>query len=259
MGNLYEIRGRDEWFIHRLVLLFWIGEIELAKGLWKEERSHFFGASLEDFLFRVVIGKDAHRGYAHPEFGLVNYYEMSEECAFLMSTVPLSDLLKLNTHRGYFRGGYSPHLMYFSSLDGFVEAHKFDKNELERVATIVPQEYHDKTRLPLILLRSMSELRYTYELDTNMHKYHGKYKVVGSNLENFLLQKLLKLTSARFETHAKAEKIRTVNSISTLKRRKFYTVYAIFPEAPSGVWLSTTYENPSLGEPMHEKEDSENG
>lgn len=254
LQNLYEIRGRDGIFIHRLVLLFWIGEIELAKRSWEEESSHFFGDSLEDFLFRVVIGKDVHRGYSHPEFGLVNYYEMSEKCAFIMGTAQLSDLLKLNTHRGLSRGGYSPHLMRFSSLDRFVEAHKFDKNELERIATIVPKEYHEKIRLSLILLRSMNELTDMHELDADLYKYHGKFKAVGSNLENFLLHKLLKLTSARFETYAKAEDIRTVDSSSTLKRRKFYTVYTIFPK-PSCVWLSTTYENPSLKEPICEKED----
>ena len=253
--RLYEPLGEDQWFVHRLVLLFWIGEIELAKRLWNEEKSHFFGDSLEDFLFRVVIRKDVHRGLAHPEFGLVRYYGMSEEFAFLMSTAPLSDLLKRARQEGYSRDWYSSRFVDFLSLDGFVKVHGFSKKELERVAIIVPQEYHEKVRLPLILLTSMDEVRYMYELDTRIYKYRGKYKVVGSSLENFLLQKLLKLTSTRFERYAKAESIRTVNSISMLKRRKFYTIYAIFPEAPSGVWLSTTYENPSLRNNTDEKGD----
>jgi len=51
------LSGTREFFLHRLVLLTWIGELELAKKLWEEEkeRRYFWGMDFEDFVFRVLI------------------------------------------------------------------------------------------------------------------------------------------------------------------------------------------------------------
>jgi len=219
--SLHEPSSTDQSFIHRLVLLLWIDEIELAQELWKKEKHHFLESSLEETLFKLVIceREGPGWGYRHPEFdNLVRYCVLWEEQAFKLSTIPLSDLLSMDKPN-------------FSSVDGLIDV-QFDKSELERIANIVPKEYHRDLRLPLIFLGPITD------------EYQGKYKVIGSNLENFLLQKLLKLTSVSFEKY-KVESVKSVNKISTLNRRRFKTIYKVFPHFErSPVWLSVTYNNP---------------
>jgi len=229
---LYDFSPTVRFFIHRLVLLMWIDEIGLAERLWEEEWKNKIILTphdmrnienLVDLLFRLLIyERELGGGYHHPEFeGPVQYYVLTEEKAFKLSTAPLSDLLKMDKPS-------------FSSADGLINM-SFDKHELERVAEMVPERYHEELRLPLILLRDSID-------------YTGAYKVVGAKLENFLIQKLLKLTNIPFERYTEVEGIKVIESISMLKRRKLNTVYKVLPEREP-LWLSITYKNPSFPEP----------
>jgi len=229
---LCEFSATVRSFIHRLVLLMWIDETRLAERLWKEEWENKIILTpydmrniqnLEDLLFRLLIcEKEFGGGYHHPEFrGPVEYYVLKEEEAFKLSTAPLSELLKMD----------KPSI---SSADGLINI-GFDKHELERVAEMVPERHHGELRLPLILLKASID-------------YTGTYKAVGSKLENFLIQKLLKLTNIPFERYTEAEGIKVIESISMLKRRKFNTIYKVLPEREP-LWLSITYDNPSFPEP----------
>ena len=214
------LSSKTEIFMQRLVLLTWIGKLDLAKKLWEEEKEHHhiwgFPATFEDFLFRVLIWKGLGGPSVHPEFDNVQYLLLDEEDAFKLSTIPLSDLLKMD----------KPH---FSSADGLITA-DFNKQELERIAKIVPERYKEKLRLPLIFLKKIPLL-------------YDEYKVVGTKLENMLLQKVLKITEAPFDTYAKIEEKRELRSISMLKRRIFYTIYKILPEF-STIWLNIKYREP---------------
>lgn len=222
-GIVYpRLSSKTEHFIHRLVLLTWIGELELAKKLWTEEkqRRYLWGMDFEDFLFEVLICKDVVSGRFHPESEkLVAYFLLEEELAFELSTIPLSELLEMD----------KPH---FSSADGLITV-DFDKHELDRIAKIVPEEYQKELQLPLILLRK-EDLGYV-----------ESYKAVGTKLENLLLQRLLKLTKAPFDKYAEVEEKRELPSISMLRRRRFNTIYKVLPET-STIWLSTTYQHPVL-------------
>lgn len=106
----------------------------------------------------------------------------------------------------------------------------FDRHELDRIAALVQDKYREELRLPIILLRKAD-------------RYGEPYKVVGTKLENMLLQRLLKLTRAPFEKYAEVEEIRELESISMLGRRKFKTIYKVLPET-SSVWLTTTQDYP---------------
>jgi uncharacterized protein (UPF0216 family) len=220
-GVLYRrLPWNTQHFMHRLVLLTWIGEGELAKKLWDEEKEqhYFLRMDFEDFLFRVLILKDSVSGKIHPEFScIVEYLLLEEEDAFKLSTTPLFELLKMD----------KPH---FSSVDGLITV-DFDKHELVRIANIVPERYQKELRLPLILLGKEAG-------------YMEPCKHVGTKLENMLLQRLLKLTKAPFEKFAEVEEKRELTSISML-RRKFNTIYKVLPEN-STIWLNTTYEHPFL-------------
>lgn len=216
------LSGTSEFFLHRSALLTWIGELKLAKKLWEEEkeRRYLWGMDFEDFLFRVLIFEiRVGGGYLHPEFrGLVNYNLLDEEEAFKLSTIPLSELLKMD----------KPH---FSSVDGLV-AVDFDKHELGRIEKAVPEKYRKELRLPLILLRKED------------WGYVESYKAIGTKLENMLLQRLLKLTKAPFDKYMEFEERKELTNISMLRRRRFKTIYRILPET-STIWLDTTY-HPSL-------------
>jgi uncharacterized protein (UPF0216 family) len=59
------------------------------------------------------------------------------------------------------------------------------KEELERLARIVPENYHDQIRLPIIVLRRM-------ELGKSI------YTVAGEPIEEFAVKKILGLTEADF-------------------------------------------------------------
>jgi uncharacterized protein (UPF0216 family) len=125
---------------------------------------------------------------------------------------------------------------YFSSIDGLVDV-TFDRTELERVADIVPQEYHKELRLPLVLFGPLGD-------------YSGKYKLLGGRTEDFLLQKLLKLNNASFEKFRETQGLKLVDDISMLNRRKFRTIYKVFFKLDrtesqselSGVWLNARYD-----------------
>jgi len=204
----------DQPLIHRIAMLMWIGEFQLAEVLWEQEKRRFEGdyiLDLEDFLFRLFIFEQPIGGvsYRHPEFQhLVRYGLMSEGGALKQSTVPLSDLMKMDQPS-------------FSSVDGLVDI-RFDKREIERVAKIIPSEHHERLRLPLIFLDSW-KFRYA-----EMSK---RYKVMGYELENYLLQKLLNLTDLPFKKRHKIERIDWLESISTLRRRRFNTIHLVFPES----------------------------
>jgi len=211
--------SKTEIFMQRLVLLTWIGELDLAKKLWEEEREqhHIYGfpVSFEDFLFRVLIWGGSGGPSDHPEFRNVQYLLLDEEDAFKLSTIPLSELLKMDEPR-------------FSSVDGLITV-DFDKHELGRITKIVPEKYQRELRLPLILLRDFG--------------YWESYKSVGTKLENMLLQKILKLTEAPLEKFAEVEEKKEITGISTLRRRRFKTIYKVLPES-STIWLNITYQNP---------------
>jgi len=195
--------------------LTWIGEFRLAKKIWEEEkdRHSFYGfpTTFEELLFRVLIwDKFIGRVYYHPEFHGVDYFILDEEDAFKLSTIPLSELLEMD----------DPH---FSSVDGLITV-DFDKHELERITKIVPEKYHMKLRLPLIILSEYWD--------------YGPFTVVGTKLEHMLLQKILKLTEAPFEKYTEDEEVIEITSISGLKRRRFKTIYKILPET-STILLGT--------------------
>lgn len=211
-------------FIHRLVMLLWIGEYEFARKLFEDSEYYHGGASLAEYLFDLVIMvREIGWGgwhFSHPEYYGVRYGFLYGREAFNVSTVPLSCLLKMD-------------YPYFSSIDGLVDI-KFDKGELERIAIMVPQKYHQELRLPLLLLRSQQ----------------GKYKLIGGKTEEFLLHTLLKLTKAPFEKFKETPYAQFVNDISTLRRRKFNTIYKVFFELEqaefrsetSNVWLNARYD-----------------
>ena len=218
--SLHEPSGTKQWYAHRLALLIWINEVELAQKFWQENKHQFFGDSLMETLFGLVIVRGVSSGQMHPEFErLVQYHVLPKESAFQLSTTPLSSLLKMDQPR-------------FSSADGVIDV-KFDKNELKRVADIVPLEYHGKLRLPLILFKlPPAELPATHE-------------AIGSNLENLLLQSLLKLSSAHFGKYNEVPRINKISNLSMLARRKFKTIYTVFPEL-GAVFLSATYKHPDF-------------
>ena len=204
-----KLQDRQQIIIHRIVLLLWIGEIEFAQSVFEENKYILLEYSLEELLFRLIIfEKDIfdHGFLDHPEFTYqVRYGILDYDRAFKLSTAPLSDLLKMDKPS-------------YSSIDGLVNI-DFNQRELERIAKIIPQQYHQELRLPLIILR-------------NIHEYGG-YELIGNWLETYLLNNLLKLSDVRFEKYAEERYLfrRTkVNSISTLKRRRFNTIYKIFPE-----------------------------
>lgn len=156
-------------FIDRLVKLLWIGEFEFARKLFDEPEYYYGGKSLEEYLFNLVVcvrqlGRPGWF-FSHPEYDGVRYAFLYGDEAFKQSTIPLSNLLKMDAPS-------------FSSIDGLVNV-TFDKTELKRIASIVPQAYHQELRLPLILFGPMGD-------------YPGKYKFLGGKTESFLLQKLLK-------------------------------------------------------------------
>jgi uncharacterized protein (UPF0216 family) len=121
----------------------------------------------------------------------------------------------------------------FSSIDGLVDI-KFDKGELERIATMVPQKYHQELRLPLLLLRCQQ----------------GKYKLIGGKNEEFLLHTLLKLTNAPLEKFKETPYTHFVDDIATLRRSKSNTIYKVFfeleqdqlPSETETVWLYARYD-----------------
>jgi len=216
------ITSTIEPILHELALLAWIGELELAEKLLEEEKNRiyfwdFWGIKdFEDFLFRVIIcEKDIGSGYDHPELGFVGYNVLREEDAFKLSTVPLSELLKMDEPR-------------FTSVDGLITA-DFDKKELERIEKIVPEKYQKELRLPLILFKKLKEFE--------------TYKLFGTKLENILLQKLLKITAVPFEKYLDVGQKTEVTRISMLGRRKFKTIYKILPES-STIWLRTANQRP---------------
>jgi len=216
------LSGTQEFFLHRLTLLTWIGELELAKKLWEDERSYFWGMDFEDVLFRILICEETFgSGHIHPEFrNLVEYRLLGEEDAFKLSTTPISKLLKMD----------KPH---FSSVDGLI-AVDFDKHELERVAEIVPEKFQKELRLPIILLRKKDKSGCV-----------KSFMTVGNKLENMLVQKLLKLTEEPFRDLSEVEEKRELTSISMFGRRKFKTIYKVLPES-STIWLSASYQHPHL-------------
>jgi uncharacterized protein (UPF0216 family) len=213
------LSGSDEYFLHQLALLTWIGELKLAQKLWEEVKArggYFWQREFEDYLFSAIIcEKQIGSGFDHPEFGFVGYNILDETESFKLSTAPLSELLVMGKP-------------CFSSVDGLITI-DFDRRELERIAKIVPESYQKELRLPLILLKKLKE--------------YDSYKVVGTKLENMLLQKLLKLTGAPFDKYADVAQKTEVSGISMMGRRKFKTIYKVLPES-SSIWLYTANERP---------------
>lgn len=206
-------------FIHRLSLLIWIGELDLASQLWEKEKLRFnwFPDNFEDFLFRLLIVENNNPGpvYPYPEFHKVKYLLLGKNDAYKLSTKPLSELLKME----------KPH---FSSADGFIVV-DFNKRELERLAEMVPEEHHEKLRLPFILLRELPLREYLFQ-------------IAGTRLENFYLKRLLKMSNTRIKNDNLKDN-RGLNEISMLSRRRFKTIYKILPESCI-IWLNTQYHRP---------------
>lgn len=214
------LSSTTEFFIQRLAQLTWIGELDLAIDLWEENKMkrRYLGFihSFEEFLFRVIIfEKYGGPVYLYPEFRNVTYFILDQDEAFIFSTIPLSELLNMD----------KPH---FSSADGLVNV-DFDKRELVRIAEMVPEIYHEKLRLPFILLRKMPS-------------YYA-YMTFGTKLENTVLKKLLKITETPIDRYTENIEKCDLTNISMLGRRRFKTIYKILPES-SIVWLCKTYQRP---------------
>ena len=206
-----------------MVKLLWIGEFEFARKLIANSEYRSLG-SFEEYLFNLVICVQGSGWggwhFSHPEHNHgVHYGFLYGNEAFKQSSMPLTDLLKMD-------------VPCFSSIDGLVDV-KFDKTELERVGTIIPQELQKELRLPLILFGPLGD-------------YPGKYKLVGSKIEEFLLQNLLKLTDASFDKFKENLSYKLFDSISTLNRRKFSSIYKVFfkleQDELSRVWLNARYD-----------------
>lgn len=231
--SLDEPSSTRQSLINRLVKLLWIGEFEFARKLFDDPEYYRSGYSLEEYLFNLVVcvRQSGWGGwyFSHPEHNGVRYAFLYGNEAFRLSTTPLYDLLKMDNPS-------------FSSIDGLVDV-TFDRTELERVASIVPQEYHKDLRLPLILFGPLGDYLGT-------HDYQGKYKLLGGRTEDFLLQKLLKLNKAPFDKFKETQGLKFVDNISTLNRRKFRTIYKVFFKLDraesrselSGVWLNARYD-----------------
>lgn len=160
--SIAEPSCREQSSIDRLVKLLWIGEFEFARKLIANSENRSLG-SFEEYLFNLVICVQGSGWggwhFSHPEHNHgVHYSFLYGNEAFKQSSMPLSDLLKMD-------------VPCFSSIDGLVDV-KFDKTELERVATIIPQELQKELRLPLILFGPLGD-------------YPGKYRLVGSKIEEF--------------------------------------------------------------------------
>jgi uncharacterized protein (UPF0216 family) len=190
--------------IHRLAMLLWINEIEYACQFFDTPKcDHHFGHSLAEHVFRMVVLMHTQwgGGFVHPEYGYVHYAYLSEGSAVQASTASLSDLLQMD----------QPQVV---SVDGFVDE-RLDMCELKRIAEIVPEQHHKDLRLPLILLPPSSQ-------------YNGNYKLLGGRIEEFLLKNLLKLNVGSFEKFVETRGCKFVEDISSLRRRKFCTIYRVF-------------------------------
>ena len=137
-----KLQVRVQLIIHRIVLLLWIGEIEFAQSVLEENKYFLLVDSLEDLLYTLIIYESSMNGHSaflyHPEFtDRVIYGILDYGRARKLSTAPLSDLLKMDKPS-------------FSSIDGLVNV-DFNKRELERIAKIIPQQYHQELRLPLTM------------------------------------------------------------------------------------------------------------
>jgi uncharacterized protein (UPF0216 family) len=67
-----------------------------------------------------------------------------------------------------------------------------NKSELQELAKIVPAEYHDRVKLPIIILRRM-------ELGKSVHT------VVGERIEEFTIKKILGLTNDEYHQMYKGQ------------------------------------------------------
>jgi uncharacterized protein (UPF0216 family) len=235
---VYEPSATEQSEISRIVNLLWISEYEYARKLFEQMRYTPRGESLEEFLFRlVVLVRDSSWGgwyERYPEYDYVRYGFLNEHEAYKASSTPLSELLKMS----------DPH---FSSIDGlvnvgfkdnFITDKRFDKSELERVAGIIPAEYHAQIRLPLVFLNPATG------------NFQGKYKLIGSKLEEFLVQTLLKQTKVTLEKFKETPYVKTFDSITTLRRRGFNKIYKVFynfqgnelSSDSSSVWLNARHD-----------------
>jgi len=207
-------------FIQRLALLTWIGELELATQLWEKEKLvyNWFPDNFEEFLFRLFIIEDNNPGpvYIYPEFHKVKYLLYDEGDAFTSSTIPLSELLKMD----------KPH---FSSADNFITV-DFDNRELERLAKMVPEEHHEQLRLPFILLREMPRRKYLYQ-------------IAGTSMEKKYLRRLLKISDTPRSKNTVVNEYSGLDSITMLGKRRFKTIYKILPES-SLIWLNASTQRP---------------
>jgi len=87
--------------------------------------------------------------------------------------------------------------------------------ELQAIARIVPMEYHEKLRIPFIILRRM-----------DMGK--SVYTVVGDQLEAFTIQKILGRTNNSFhEMHKHTEQLFLYRPEVTELVRKFHSLIVI--------------------------------
>jgi len=97
------------------------------------------------------------------------------------------ELRKLNTHlpkqRRTLKELLSEAVPAVPAVDGSTIVLR--KNEIEELARIVPREYHDSLRLPIIVLRRM-------ELGKSV------YTVSGDKVEEFTVKKILGKTAAEY-------------------------------------------------------------
>jgi len=96
--------------------------------------------------------------------------------------------------------------------------------------------------LPFLLIRSLSGLD-AYSSDEPRQHYGVEWQVLGTELENFVLQKLLKLTELPFRNQKEVEQIKKISNLSMLGRRGFKTIYKVLPEYSMVNYAFIPYEH----------------
>ncbi|MGA8856290.1 MAG: DUF61 family protein [Candidatus Bathyarchaeia archaeon] len=127
------------------------------------------------------------------------------------------ELRKLNTHLPKQRRSLTELLKLkdptVEATDG--SAILLKRSELEELARIVPTEYQDRLKLPIIIMRRM-------ELDRSI------YTVSGERVEEFTVKKILGLTKDEYyQTYKDREPAYLYRPQVTELLRKFHTIFVI--------------------------------
>lgn len=98
----------------------------------------------------------------------------------------------------------------------------FEKKDLEFLAEFIPKKYHDKIKLPIVLVSRVDLGR-------------GTYAIIGNKLEKFVINKILGRTNQDFDFWADAELNEFLNRAEVFELRhkmRSTTILGFSAEAP---------------------------